>query len=383
MLAEQMLQERISTTAGKIIQDARGLLEAGLAEIDVEASDANIVREKLGAVSYADVASQLSEKYKVKVYTGSTGMLSASDMVTDQWLRQMVLGGQEYQYNPVSLVEMVFAIDEIGATELGPFEASKPRMYETIGPFRERFIPTVSMLVRVTEARKAAAPESLAVTFSTKGVELDEGESSDEEKVYSVKDRVVEDLKRLAVRDEVKAKAEEFVGLVGEAGWEGAAAKFNEFYGEQLKEEPNDPNVFKLESMSGFQRITARAMETLKAQLAGTPGAEIRLNAARSEQALTNAVYSLVPSDSNSLEGGPAILEFKGDMSFFVIKDVVIDRVNQAEFAEAKPMLLFGEENSRAQALAFVHYNPENIGERLNFRWLETAEEGEAADVNE
>jgi len=245
------------------------------------------------------------------------------------------------------------------------------------------FIPTVSMLVRVTEARKAAAPDSLDETFSTKGVEVDEAESNDDEQVYSVRERVVEDVKRLAVRDEVKAKAEEFAVLAGEEGWEAAISKFNDLYGKQLKEESNDPNVFRLENVPGRQRITARAVETMKAQFAGTPGAQIRLNGAKAEQSLLNEIYSLVPADSNSLKSGPAIVEFKGDISFFVVKDVVIDRVNQAEFAEAKPMLLFGEESSRAQALAFVHYNPENITERLNFRWLETAEEVESTDVNE
>jgi hypothetical protein len=383
MLAQRMLQERVNNMAGRITQDARGMLDVGLADIDIQAAEPNTVRKALESVTYEQVAAQLSEKYKVKVYAGSTGMLSASDMATGKRLGQMVLGGQEYQYNAVPLVQMVFAIDEIGVTELGPFEASKPRMYETIGPFRERFMPTVSMLVRVTDARKAAAPKSLTETFSTKGVELGEAEASNEQQVYSVKERVVEDVKKLAVRDEVKAKAQEFVGLVGEEGWDGAMAKFNEVYGKQLKEEPNDPNVFKLENVPGAQRITARGMETVKAQLAGMPGAQIRLNGARAEQALLNEIYSLVPADSNSLKSGPAIVEFKGDISFLVVKDVVIDRINQAQFSEAKPMLLFGEENSRAQALAFVYYNPENISERLNFRWAQAAEETESADVDE
>ncbi len=383
MLAQRMLQERVNSMATRIMQDARGMLEAGLTDVDLESAEPNKVRDVLRAVSYEQVAAQLSEKYKVKVYAGCTGMLGASDIATGKLLGQMVLGGQEYQYDAVPLVQIVFAIDEIGATELGPFEAAKPRMYETIGPFKERFIPTVSMLVRVTDARKAAAPESLTETFSTKGVELGEAETSDKEQVYSVRERVVEDVKKLAVRDEVKGKAEEFVGLVGKEGWEPAAAKFNELYGKQLKKEPNDPNVFKLENLSGRQRITARAMETVKAQLAGMPGAEIRLNGARAEQALLNEIYSLVPVDSNSLKSGPAIVEFKGDISFLVVKDVVIDRINQAQFSEAKPMLLLGEEDSRAQALAFVYYNPENISQRLNFRWLKTAEETGDADADE
>jgi hypothetical protein len=375
-----MVQQRVDGMAQRIMQEARGMLEPSFEELGVEPQAATSEHYKQKAKAYADVAKTLSEKHKVAVYTGSTGMLSASDIASDSQLARMAAQGLGYESNPVGLVQLVFAIDEIGATELGPMEAAKPRMYETIGPFKEIYIPTIVMLARVTEARKSAAPDSLEQTFSTATIKL--GENAAEDKQYSVKERVTEDVKKLAVLDTVKGRAEEFAALAGKDGFEQATESFNKLYGASLKKDANDPNVFTVEQMPDMGRFTAKAMAVLKAQIAGTPGAEIRLNGAKAQQELTNTLYSLVPEDSNSLKDGPKVVEFKPDLSYLVIKSIVIDRVDQQEYKEAKDMMLYGEEMSGSQALAFVFYNPQNIIERSKWQWVE-ADEKESADANE
>jgi len=54
-------------------------------------------------------------------------------------------------------------------------------------------------------------------------------------------------MQSLAAWDTTKARTQEFVTLATQEGWDPASAKFNDLYGKQAKEEPNDPNVFKLE----------------------------------------------------------------------------------------------------------------------------------------
>jgi len=49
------------------------------------------LREKAG--DYEAAAVQLSEKYKIKVYTGQTGLLSPVDMQSDQTMATLFLQG--------------------------------------------------------------------------------------------------------------------------------------------------------------------------------------------------------------------------------------------------------------------------------------------------
>jgi len=285
IISNQLLQNKINSRAERILQEARTHTEAGLQDTDTELENFSAEQFRQMVGDYETAAKQLSSKYEIKVYTGQTGLLSAADIQTDKHLAVLYLKG--YEFNPVGLAQIVFAVDELQASELGPFDAPKPRLYENIGPLRDitgqitgQTTGQIMVVVRLLEAEKASGPESIDQTFSKSSFKFDEDQQQPTQDIYSVREKVVEDLKRLAAMDTAKSKAEEFITLAAEDGWEAATEKFNELYAQQDKQELTEPNAapeasFKLQDSTNLRRISSMAMETLAVQTAGNPVAVI------------------------------------------------------------------------------------------------------------
>jgi hypothetical protein len=396
-ISNLLLRNNINSKAELIMQDAKALTEAGLEDIDVEAPSLSTEEFRQMAGDYVTAAEQLSEKHKVRVYAGQTGLLSAADMQADEYLGKLYMRG--YGYNPVGLTQIVFAVDELGASELGPFDVPKPRMYENIGPLKDvrgqimmDVGGQITAVVRVTEAKKASEPESIDQTFSKATLNLEPPEEETGTDIYLVREKVVEDLKRLAAMDTTKSKAEDFVDTATKKGWDEAVDRFNKLYG---KAEPNesDPNVtetqdttgnigepFKMQNLTDLRRISSRGLGILAVQNAGNPVAKSSIEMAKKEGKLRDALYSLVPQDSNTVSAVPLVLEFKPDLSYYCAKNISVKRIYQDEYDEIKTMQAYKEEVVQSQSLAAVHFNPENILKRMDFRWDEENEQ--ATDAN-
>ena len=404
IISKSLLKNKINSEAKSILDEAKALTETGLQDIDTDEADINAEQFKQKAGDYKAVAEQLSKKYEIKVYTGQTGLLSAADMQADEYLGRLYLRG--YGETFVGLTQVVFAIDELGLSELGPFDILKPRMYKNIGPARD-VLEQIMVIVRVIDAQKASEPESLNQTFSTSTLRLEtEGEKTSEGDpnrapnedseagdVYSVKEKVTEDLKKLAAMDAAKKKAEEFISLVAQDGWEGTIEKFNEIYKKQGAQDESDPNIssdpnvikgpnepFKLENLTNLKRISRETIGRLVIQGQGNPAARLFVNGAKIEGQFAARLYSLVPQDSNSVDNLPRPIEFKPVMSCYCIKEIRVRRVMREEYEQIKPIQVYKEEYIQSQSLAAVHFNPENILKRVNFRWVREKEE--AADAN-
>ena len=54
----------------------------------------------------------------------------------------------------MGLSRIVFAIDELGSSELGPFDIPNPRMYESIGPLKDVF-GKIGVVVRISKVEKS------------------------------------------------------------------------------------------------------------------------------------------------------------------------------------------------------------------------------------
>jgi len=364
IISQRLLQDKIYSKAEAILQEAKALTEAGLENIDIEAGKLNSEQFRQVAGDYKTVAEQLSEKHKVKIYTGQTGLLNASDIQSDK--------------NLVMLNRIVFAIDELKASELGPFGIPTPRMYENIGPIRDIFGQMMA-LVRVIKAELAAEPENINLTFSKNTLILDPNQQEDEN-IYSLREEVAEELKRLAAMDITKSKAQEFIELVAKDGWDSAIDRFNKLYGQQAGQDTDDPNVFYMQKLTNLQRLSSAILATLAIQSAGDPGAQVLENELKKQAKFIEQLYSLVPQDSNTVDTVPLIMEFKPDMSFYIIKNISINRFDQMEYEKIKVPRLYKEGYIQVQSMAAVHFNPENILKRMNFRPV--VKDEEAADVN-
>jgi len=377
-ISEQLLRSRINSTAERILQEARTLTDPNLT--DAEADSGKLTSEQLKdrVGSYETAARKLSEKHKIRVYSGRTGLLSAVDMQRDKQLATMYQEGSGG--NPVRLSRVVFAVDELGASELGVFDMQKPKMYENIGPVKDMMAQirgpagTIMAMVRVIKAEKASEPENINLTYSTKSLSIDPNEADEDKDTYSVREKVVEDVKRLAVMDTTKAKAQEFLDQAKKDGWASALKKLNELN----KQDANEPDSFRLENRRGIQRTSKETLETLAVQAEGSPAATSYLTENRKNRMFADTFYSLVPEDSNDAPKVPVVIEFKPDMSYYAVRTISVNRLWKEDFEKTKAMRLYREDHIQSQSLAPVHFNPENILKRTNFKLVKN----QAADSN-
>ena len=180
--------------------------------------------------------------------------------------------------------------------------------------------------------------------------------------------------------EETKGKAEEFVEIAVKDGWESALERFNELYGQSVAQEEGDPDVFRLQSFTDLRRISRETTRTLAVQNEGNPAAQFLINTHKKEAQLIDQLYSLVPQDSNTVESVPLVIEFKPDMSYYCLKKIHVNRIEQDEYEKIKAMRAYEEDGIQSQSLAVIYLNPENILQRTNFRWA--GQEEETADAN-
>jgi hypothetical protein len=396
-ISKQLLKNKINAEANRILQEAKTITDPVLDDTGTEPAKPTTEKLKEMAGDYETTAEQLGKKNNLKIYTGKTGQLNPEDMQKNEYLARLYLEG--YGKNPISLSQIVFAVDDLTASELGPFDVTKPLMYQNIGPLKDLLgspwaglmdtSGQIMALVRVIKTAKAAEPQSIDQTFSTKSLTFETDAKDDAEDVYSVREKVIEDLKKLAAMETAKNKAEEFISLVAKDSWDSTIDKFNELHGKENTSDPNDPDAsenvtepFKLQNLAGMRRISKAAIQTLAAHSAGNPTAPLFLSGRKKQQRFIEKLYSLVPQDSNSVDTVPLLMEFKPDMSFYCIKNLSVQRISLQEYEKIKAMRLQAEDYIQSESMVAVHFNPENILKRMNFKPAET-EESEDANTTE
>ena len=125
---------------------------------------------------------------------------------------------------------------------------------------------------------------------------------------------MADDLKNLAAMDVAKVKAGEFIDLAQKQGWEKATAEFNKLYPSKADE----PNAFKLQSLTDVQRLSKAMLSALAAQNAGDPMGRTILHQAKQQYLLLEQLYALIPPDSNSPAKLPTVLEFKPNLKLLL-----------------------------------------------------------------
>ncbi|MGD2093411.1 MAG: hypothetical protein PVH77_00200 [Phycisphaerales bacterium] len=396
IISQQILKDRINSTANRILQEAKTLAESEVEDAEIEPADMTIDWLKENTGDYEAIAGQLSRKHNVKLYRGETGLLSPVDMQADEYFARLYLEG--YGRNPIPLAQIVFAIDDLSVTELGLYDVPKPQIYRSIGPLkdfrgsawsgRRDASGQIMAIVRIIKTIKTAEPESIDQTYSIKPIEFDPNQADAEDNIYSVRENVVEDYEKLAAMDITKKRAEEFIELAKKDGWDIAVDRFNELYGEKNSQDPNDDmgidKPFRLQNPAGLQRIPLSLIQTLAIHYSGRPTGELILNERENYRRFVEKLYSYVPADSNTADDVPFIMEFKPDLSFYCVKSVSVKRVTLEEFQKIRTELLQRESQIQSQSLAAIHFNPENVLKRMNFKAVgadeEQTEDGMPAD---
>jgi hypothetical protein len=377
----ELRRQRIFTKAEQILEEAKRLADANLAPTESENQQLTLEQRREKARDYAKIAQELGKKYNLTLHTGRTGLLNGLVLQSDKYLSRMFLTGAAYA--PVRLSQVLFSVKELGDDATVLLSLPQAEMYASIGPAQDPLLmrtPTVAnqimMIARVVDARKAAAPESLDVSFSTQTLALgDPSEQKEKDKTFSVRDEVIKDLRKVAAWDTTRSRAQEFLALATKDGWDKAVNQFNTRYGAQAKDDPNDPNVFRQDQVMGQQRLSEEGFQTLVAQASNNPAADMILDEAQAEGQFANRLYTLAAAHDEATPVPPQVLEFKPNQSFYVLKSLSVERLTREDFQRMKAMVVRQEEHNQIQNMAVVHLNPENILKRMNFQFVKAANE--------
>jgi hypothetical protein len=191
---------------------------------------------------------------------------------------------------------------------------------------------------------------------------------------------VIEDLKKLAAMDTTKSKAEEFIDLAAKNGWQSTIDEFNKLYGQRNKQSGEDANAFELQNLTNLRRTSDIELETVAMQSAGNPIGRLLVDRVETESQLISQFYSLIPQDSNTIDTLPLVMEFKPNMSYYCLKNISVNRLEQEQYDRFKALQVYREDFIQSQSLTPVHFNPENILKRMNFRQVK--EDKEPEDIN-
>jgi hypothetical protein len=372
-ILRQLTRERVTAKAEQILTEAKSIADANLVAAGSDGNEPPVATLMAQAGKYDKIAQDLSRKYGIPVLSGRTGLITAADIQNDGQLNRLRL--TTYGSSSMSVGQALFSVSELGDHAIIPLAGPATKMYRTIGPLRDlntmaSITGQIMAVARVVSVEKAAEPANLDVTYSTRTLNLGDTKE-DANSVHSVRNLVADDLRLLAAWDKTKAKAQEFVELASKEGWEKAATKFNDLYGKEIKKNPTDPNVFRVDRTNGMRRITQAQMEVIAAQLANGPNAQSVLHRVETDRWLADRLYSLVPADANTAPNMPAVMEFKPGRSFYALETVTVQRLNEQQFQDMKNSMAYRNDHIETQSLAVVHFDPQNIVKRMDFRYAE------------
>jgi len=378
LISDGLHKKEINGQAEIIIQDAKTITEAALDNADIEMEKLTDEDFKKFAVDYTATAQKIAEKYSIKVYSGKTGLLSAVDIRQDKDLGQLIQ--QTSNYTAVYLSQIAFAVDQLQSSVLGTFDMAAPKMYQNIGPLKSMpmqrdELGELIVLARVVDARKSAAPDSLDMKVSKKGIVLSDDESK-EVKEFVVKDKVVADLKELAAMQTAQAEAQKFVDLAKKDGWEAAAKNYNESLGKKN----NDPNMFDINYGNNLRKLPDAIMDVYNIQKAGDPTASFVIRENKKLSKKRDMFFSLIGKDKDEAENMPTVMELKSDRSYLAVKSVKLNRLVNEAFEANKAYRLYMQDFIDSQTFAPVFFNPDNILRRMDYRKVV---ENEVSDANE
>ncbi len=375
-IIEQLMRDKITRKANQILLDIVSQANAKLETLGAKRKELSVEQLKKEAENFGAIekmAEVLAQQYGVALYSGRTGLLSPTDVQNAKFLSRLALTGRGDR--PVLISQLMFAMEAFGDRAVTLISAVEPQMYEMMGPLENPMAMQsadmsnyIMAAARIVSAEPAAAPESLDTTYSIKTLRVGNLTSDQEDETYSVREKVAEDVKILAAWETTKNKAQEFVELAAKDGWEDATKKFNELYGPQATSDPNDPNVFDSQNLYGRRRISTDRLDLMATQFDSFPGSAELIRQRKIDARFTARLFDQAPETPRAAQS-PKVMEFKPEQSFYCIKNITVNPLNQQQFTNMKGRLLSIQSHTETQSLAAVHLNPQNIIKRMNFKW--------------
>ena len=393
-ILDYLTQEKVKQKAEVILQEARSLADGKLEDYnDIEIDQLGLEKRKELAGDYKDIAEKLSKQYKVKIYQGITGELSAEDMQSDELLSRLYMDGY---INQLNLARVVFGIEEFDMNILGIYETIKPKLYLSLVPVKDKTSSKQIMaVVRIVKAIDSSVPENYDLTYSKTPFILDPDQKDEKENAFSIKENIIKDIKRLTAMETAKTKANEFLELVStqdDQMWENIIDKFNEIYEQEYASDSNNPDellaedsnepAYELEDHYTLNKLSKDMFLTIL-QNQDNPASEGIKNLLNKETQFLDILFSIAPNDIDAPEFKPEVIEFKPDLSYYIVKDISFFPVWKETYEARKPEFAYKKDLSQSQSLAIDQFNPANILKRMNFRYAEEKEGITSTEPNE
>jgi len=361
-IAEQLQRNRVNERAQNILSEVREIVDSNLITLDLDNAPLAEVTKLAG--SYESAAKAVAARHNVRILTGKTGLVTASDIEQNQILSRFNIPGQGQ--TQTSLSQIVFAIKDLDDIKLGPFApVRQPRLFETVGPITD-YMNQFSSIVRVIDAKKSQVPATLELTIAKKLPVDSNGTIAESNEVFVLKKVVIESAKKLAALPVARQAAEALVKAVPEKGWDVALADLNKQFGSS-----KDPNsqTFTVQPLSGIRRISGQSVIMLKRQASEDPGRESWAGMYQQQKELIDKLYDIIPDNQAIATNLPQIVEQKAGMTFYILKTLGQTLVTKEQFDKLKPQLAIMNDLVTSQSLGLDMLMPNHIIKRLNFKW--------------
>jgi|GEM_PF-315889 len=359
-ISRWLYEEKVQTKARAILDDAARFVERSLEEKYVEnLSDARY-KELCG--DYEEAAIAITEKHGVKLYAGRTGMLSADDFAFDLHRHTGSLYFEGRNGNIIPLRKIAFAVGKLDGVELGPFDMTTPRMYETFGPLSDTVLGRILALVRVVDAVRDEVPAGLDTTYSRAGIRLDEPASKED--VYSVEESVTRDVRLVAAMSKAEAMAAELGKLDPASDWQPVLQKWNATYATPKNLEP-----FKVQSFGAIRRPSAMDLWMAIQRIEGLPDFVTEKARQMRQYILAGELFGLLNAGETAPARLPAVVKYEPGPAFLVIKTMSLNNVTTTrDYEQEKALGAYFTDMVQGQTFAFVHFSPHNIKGRTAYR---------------
>ena len=361
LIKDALLGRKINAKAVKILSDLIESAEAEYSSLDFEKAAVGQFKEK--AKDYSAAAEKIAQQNNIKIYTGKTGLLTADDFQLSQPLASLMMRGQSRI--PTRLVKIAFASEQLGdeAIKLGPYEPAKPKMFVSIGPMFDNMGSIVAM-VRIIDTAKSFVPENLDFSYERNLPQISENQQK-LENTYSLRQNLQQDCKYLKAFATACQKADEFVKLAQDKGWEKAIKKFNTDY---PAEDAADANTFDLQKWENRSRISQSDIEMARLSMGNSPSSEKFIQQSIAYGKLIDSFYSQFKNESETAAEVPVVIKFEPLLSCYALKSLNRTFTPIESYEAYRQQIAYRRDYVMGQSMVFEFFMPDNILKRAKLR---------------
>ncbi|HPO71084.1 MAG TPA: hypothetical protein PKV53_12380, partial [Anaerohalosphaeraceae bacterium] len=249
------------------------------------------------------------------------------------------------------------------------------RMWENIGPLsggwysrQESKYYRLMTLVRVIGIQEAQTPDSIDVAFDTRGMVLFDQQPP--AKPFSLRDKVLQDLRTLRGMEIAKTRAEEVAALAAQKGWEEAVKDYNNRYA-KAADDPNqitDTQAIEIGSLKQQLRAASAEIETAKRIMQENPASAQYIQQRLNSNMLTNKLYALLPENAESTGTIQKVLPFEPQAACYVVKSVTRKPATEKDYLDGKAQTALQLNAMHSAALPLMHFDPSRILQRMGYQ---------------